>query len=295
MLIQPEIPSRTRFENNGSSHYKPDELDLMYLFQKGLAFLHEFRILFCVLTGLGLSVGLYFYFVTPKMANSVLIARSTVLTNQEQIEMVDGWNRLLGRGQLHELSRLMDCPPEVLKKLRAISAHEIQKVYVQNNPNGFLVKVRVTDTSALEQLEKGIVTAINRSPYVSQKREARKIKYGRLIENVKNEISNLNKTKRSIDNMITSTDANTTPLMVDISRIHGQWIELNEKLTAYEEEVLFLNGVHILQHFNKDQVTKSLAKPLVFSTAAGLFLAYVLALLLLARKRIRSAHRFAAR
>ena len=83
--------------------------------------------------------------------------------------------------------------------------------------------------------------------------------------------------------------------MLDVSGINAQWIGLNEKLLALQEELRFVNAVQVLQSFNKISKPESpkLLKSLFFGVLAGGFIGYIIALIryLLGKLKERSATR----
>ena len=287
-MHQQEVFFKPVFEKNGSVTKTADELDVVSLIGNFLGFISRFKRILLSFAITGLLLGIYFYLSSPKQSSSKMILHSAVLTNQEEIEIIDDWNQLLSKHQLNVLAGVLNCREGVLKKLTSISAEEVQKVYSQNNPNGFIVNVKVKDTSILDELQKGIVYGLDNSPYVSEKLAAKRIKYNELIESVNQEIQKLNSTKQTVDDIISSKNPGSTPLLIDISRLNAEWIDLNEKLLNYQEELKFMRGVYVLENFNKGKLSRSLLKPLFFGLAAGCFLGYLLSLVLSVREKIKT-------
>jgi tetrahydromethanopterin S-methyltransferase subunit B len=291
-LQQEEIYFRPTYKKNGTVHHASDELDVVHLIEKGASFVSRFKFILLGFALAGLIGGLYFYFTSPKQYTTRLILRSLILTNQEEIEVIGNWKALLCKDGRNELAGIMNSPGEVINSLSNISAEEIQKLYVQNNPNGFIVNVVVTDTSVLNQLQNGILYGLNNSPYVKEKLITRRAKYNQLIENVKNEIAKLTITKDAVDKLVISRTS--TPIFVDISRINAQWIELNEKLMSYQEELKFLSGVQLLEGFDKGKPASSWLRPVFFGLATGCFLGYLLSLVLYVRSKIKASQKAVA-
>lgn len=275
------------FAKNGTANKAPDELDILNLIQKALAFIGRFRFILFGFALLGLAFGCYKYFSSPNQSRSKLILHSSLLTNQEAIDIIEGWDGLLAKGQQQTLAGITHCSEASLKKLSTLSAEEVQKTYVQNNPNGLTVTVTVTDNAILDELQQGIVYGLNNLPYVKEKIAARRARFSQVISDLKIEIEKLNATKRTVDNMIASRNAGSSALMVDISRLNTSWVELNEKLLAYQEDLKFLTGAYVLEGFHKGKMGRSLLKPLVFGLAAGCFLGYLTALFLSIWQRLK--------
>jgi hypothetical protein len=272
--------------HNGNNNHPPDELDAIALLQKTIAFANRFKIILIPFFVTGLAIGLYFYFTSPPQYSTRLIVHSKLLSNQEEIEIIDNWEKLLA-DEKTQLARIMNCRKEVVEKLIKLSAEEILKVYASDNPNGFIINVSVSDVSILDELQRGIVYGLNNSPYVKEKIEVKKAKDNDLIKKTAEEISKLNTTKTTIDNLIQSGSA--TPMMLDISGINAEWVDLNEKLLAYQEDLKFAAGVQVLANFNKGKLIRSgLLKFSFLGIATGLFIGYLLSLLLYVRIKMKA-------
>jgi hypothetical protein len=275
---------------NGSIHKQPDELDLISLLEKAISFINSFKIILSGFFIAGLGLGLYFYFSSPMQYSTRLIVHSEFLSNQDEIEIIDNWKDLLASGEKAQLASIMNCRENVVAKLNSISAEEILKIYVSNNPNSFLINVSVTDTSIINELQNGIVYGLNNSPYVKEKIASRKAKDTELIKTVTEEIAKLNSTKNSIDSMIKNGNKNASPLLVDISRINAEWIDLNEKSLSYQEDLRFLTGVRVTENFNKGKMTRpGFLKLSVLGMAAGCFLGFLISLILYAVRKVKEA------
>jgi hypothetical protein len=272
-----------------TTNYKPDELDLINLLEKGLTFFRNFGKWIIIFSIAGIAAGVLHYLNSPKKYSSRLILHSVILTNQEQIEIIDTWKGLLKKREYITLADVMNCDVNKLKKLSSIDATEIQKLYVQNNPNGFIVDVLVLDTGILTDLQKGIVHGLENSNYVKERVESKKADLNNLIEKVKGEIVNLDSTKTAIANIINNKNKNSSSLMIDVSGINVQWVGLNEKLMSYQEDLKFIRAVQVLQDFNKLSKPEEpkLLKSLFFGFIIGFLIGYTISLFLYVRNRLK--------
>lgn len=267
----------------------PDELDVIVLIQKGLSFFDRFKIILLSFSIAGLASGLYFYFNSPRQYSTRLIVHSMFLSNQEEIKIIDNWKTLLSKEGRNQLAGVMNCNARVVEKLSNISAEEILKVYASNNPNGFIINVSVTDTSILDELQNGIVYGLNNSPYVKEKLVTRKARDNDLIKRTTEEIEKLDASRTLTGNLVQTTHASTTPVMIDISRNSAEMIELNEKLLSYQEDLKFLTGIQVLENFNKGKLERhGLLKFPFLGIATGLFIGYLISLLLLVRQKMKA-------
>jgi len=275
------FPSKkSNLMENFQSPFKQDELDPIVLVERGVSFLRTFGWILAVSSILGLALGLLFYFTTPKQYASRLILHSVVLTNQEEIEIIDTWKDLLRKGERSTLAHAMNTDISVIESLTKISGEEIQKLYVQNNPNGFMVDVLVKDTSVLDELQNGIVKGLESSDYVRERVASKKARLNEMIDKVKGEISKLDLTKNKVDQIITNNSGTASSMMIDVSGLNSQWVGLNEKLLGYQEELKFVNAVQVLQGFNKvSRPDKpNMFSSILFGVVGGFFIGYLFAI-----------------
>src|SRR6478672_350475 len=167
---------------------RSDELDLITIIEGGISFLRSFGKLLIVFSIIGLGLALALYSITPKKYTSRLILRSVVLTNQEEIEIIVSWKELMKRGQYPVLAQILAMDLPTVRKLKDISAEEVQKMSVTNNPNGFMIDVSITDTSILKQLQAGIIHGLESSEFIRAKLATKRATYIELIKDVKDEI-----------------------------------------------------------------------------------------------------------
>ena len=265
-----------------------DELDLLTLVESAISFFKSFGLTILIFSVAGILLGYLRYRVTPKEYSSTLILHSRIITNQEQLEIVKTWDDLLKRDEYEILASTFNCDPKILEKVGEISGEEIQKLYVPDNPNGFTVKVLVTDTGILDSLQTAIVYGLQNSEYVKERVALRRSDLNALIQKVTTEISALDSTKSNVENIINNKHQNQSSFIIDVSGINRQLIDLNEKLYGYLEELKFLDAVHVLQNFNKlkKPETPKLLSSLVLGLIAGIFIGYCIALYKYVRRKL---------
>ena len=163
---------------------RSDEFDLLALFERFIIFFRRFGKTIIIFGAIGLLLGILSYVTMPKQFGSKLILHSSVLTNAEQIQIIETWQDLLRKQEYELLAAQFNIDPAVLRKTNKIEAEEIQKLYIQDNPNGFTVKVLVRDTSILDELQKGIVHGLQNSDYIKDRIAVRKSNLTQLIKKV---------------------------------------------------------------------------------------------------------------
>lgn len=265
-----------------------DDLDLIVLFEKLISFLKRFSLILVLFTLFGLAAGLIRFWTTPRKYTSNMVLHSFNLTNLENIEIITNWKELLKKHEYKTLASIFNCDPTIIRKLFKISAEEIQKMYVQNNPHGFVVTVMVSDTSILNSLQEGIIYGLENGDYIKQRTATRRSNLNQLIDKVKNEITKLDSTKSDIESILNNKKKNSSSLMVNITSINTELISLNEKLLAYKEELKFSDPVQILQKFNKYSYPESRQGPLllIVGCMTGFIVGYIIAMIIYIRRKI---------
>ena len=274
-------------ENQSGQANKSDDLDLINLVESVFSFFRNYSKLIAFFSIAGILAGYTLYKISPKQYESTLLLHSSTLTNTEQINIIENWNALLRDGEYAALGERLNCDSAMLKKVAKISAAEIQKLYIPNNPNGFVVKAIVRDNAVLDSLYKGIIYGLENSDYIKAKLASRRTILGELIGKVKTEISKLDSTKKNIENSINSNNLHSSSFIIDVSTITSQVISLNEKLLGYQDELKFSAAVLVFHKFEKFEkpVSPKFFKSVVLGFIAGFAIGYLLSLYLYLRKR----------
>lgn len=235
--------------NTSNSHSsREDNIDLLVLVERTVLFFRKYKWIFLIAIVLGLTAGYLNYLRLPKVYKSRMIARSYMLSNQDCILVVDNWNRLLKNS---ELATLFGISPQVLGQVKQLKGNEIQKVFTANNPNGFYIDVYVTNNEVLEELQKGILNGFENVDFIKKQLIIKRENLVKLISEVQKEISKLDSTKTRVAQLLDSKTSYSTSLIVDISGLNKQLIEMNEKLLFFQQDLKLTSALHVLQGFNK--------------------------------------------
>lgn len=268
-------------ENPGHFNGSSDEMDLLVLVENVFSFFRKYRKNLIVASVVGVLIGAFLYWITPYQYSSEMILHSEVLTNQEQIRIIENWNELLKRTEREQLADNLSCQPELLKKLSKITAEEIQKSAGQPNSNGFAIEVLVKDTAALPDIQKSIIYGLENNDYAKEKIAVRRTNLRQLIDEVSNEIGKLDSTKTRIENSLrANNNKSTSPFIINVADINNQMIGLNEKKLSYEEALKFANAVQVLQKFSKfgKPVAPRKSVLLFIGLVGGFFIGYIISL-----------------
>ena len=226
-------------ENQAGKEHRSDDLDLITLFEKIFSFSRNYGKMISVFSLIGVTIGLTFYFFSSKQYASSLLLHSFTLTNTEHINIIENWDNLLKDHEYTVLGERLNCNPEMLKKLTSISATEIQKLYIPNNPNGFMIEVMVKDNEILDSLGKGIVYGLENSDYIKAKLASKRSNLTQLTDKVKSELIKLDSTKKDVEFSINNNNQHSSSYIIDISTINSQVIALSEKLLSFQDELKF--------------------------------------------------------
>jgi hypothetical protein len=266
-----------------------DEVDLISLLERAALFFRRFRLLFIAAAIIGILLGCVVYFISPKIYKSRMILHSSYLTNMEQIEIIDYWNELLKRNEKGTLAQILGCDGPMVNDLVSCEAAEILKNYSATNPNGFYVDVKVKNNSILPGLQMALVNGLNNTEFLKQKLTVKRANLKQLIDKVAIEVDKLDSTKSSIEKIVSNREKNSSALMIDVTGVNRQLVDMNEKLLGYQEELKFLSGVQVVQGFLpfNTPVSISLKVLVILGLIVCLSLAYLATLVIFVNDRLK--------
>lgn len=275
-------------ESNINSAHNSDELDLIVLIEKLVSFVKRFFFILIVFPVIGILIGFLLFLSTPRKYTSETVLHSFVLTNLENIQIIKNWKDLLRKKEYTTLAGIWNTSPDIVKKVGLMATEEIQKLYVQDNPHGFIIRVTVKDTSVLDHLQEGIVYGLENNEYVKERLKTKKANLVELIEKVKAEMIKLDSTKLAVENILNNKNKNSSSLFVDITAITSGMVTLNEKLLSYQEQLKFARAIQVLQKFNKFSNPESRKGPLTLAVAglAGLAIGFFITLFISVRQKL---------
>jgi uncharacterized protein involved in exopolysaccharide biosynthesis len=226
-----------------------DELDISALFQQLTTFLRQYGKLLLIVALAGLLAGFVRYWKTPNLYTSSLVLQPTILTQPEQMAVINNWSMLIKKRERPILAKQFNIDIALLRKVESITADELQKIYDPRNFTAFAVNVVVRDTAVLQPLQKGMIYALEHSAYVKEKLASRRKILGSMTKTVQQEITRLNKLQDIIETSLQQPANTGGHVMLNVSDISAQIADLQEKKYNYEEELSFLSAVNVLQNF----------------------------------------------
>jgi hypothetical protein len=276
--------------NGKAQDIASDDIDLINIAERAFLFFRKYRVALIIATVAGIALGCFRYYTSGKIYKSRLILHSSFLTNLEEIEIINYWNELLKRNEYTALSQSFNCDETMLRNVVSIEGSEILKNYSASNPNGFYIDARIKDNSILPGLQKALVYGLNNTEYVKQRLLLRKKDVETLIEKVTVEIQKLDSLKKSIETIITSREKNSTSFMLDIPGVNKEFIDMNEKLLSYREELQFSSsGIQVLQSFVplNTPVSISLRVMILLGIAFCLFITFIFTIIHSVSERLK--------
>ena len=266
-----------------------ENIDLLLLIERAILFFKKYKWVFLIAIVLGIALGLFTYRSLPRIYKSRLVLHSNILTNEEEIQIINNWNELLKKKEYNILAATLHCREEIFYSIQQMKAEEIQKVFSPTNPNGFFIDVNVKENNILDELQAGIINGLENVGYVKERLAFKRADLKNLIEKSTQEIKNLDSTKYIIENIIRGKGKSSSSLIVDGFTINKQLLDMNEKLLSYKTELKFTNAVQILQSFSKFKkpVGARLIVWLILGLLVSLSLAYIYALISSVNERLR--------
>src|SRR4051812_13863710 len=151
-----------------------DELDIAVLFQQATSFFRQYGKLLLIVALVGSLAGFARYWKTPYLYTSSLVLQPTILTEPEQIAVINNWSALIQKKERRLLAKQFNLDLSLLNKVEKITVEELQKIYAPKNYTAFTVTVIVRDTTILHDLQKGMLYTLENSGYVKEKLVSRK-------------------------------------------------------------------------------------------------------------------------
>lgn len=228
-----------------------EDIDLLLLVERSILFFRKYYKIFIISIIIGLGLGYFTWLRLPTVYKSRLVLHSYTLSNLDYIQVVTNWNSMLKGGDKNLLASSMDISKNSINKVKQIKGVEIQKIFAPNNPNGFYIDVFVSDNTVLDELQKGILFGFENIDFIKKQVTIKKENLNTLIAEVTVEIRKLDSTMNRVTAMLENGNGHSSSLMIDISGLNRQRIDLNEKLLNYQQDLKLFNPVQVIQGFSK--------------------------------------------
>lgn len=265
-----------------------DELDVVALLRNALSFISQYGKLLLIVAFTGMLAGGIRFYTTPKLYSSSLVLKPAMLSDPEQLELINSWAAMLKKRELPMLAHEFHVEENLLKKVKSITTEELQKSVSLNNFTAFTLTVLVTDTAILQPLQKGLLYALDHSEFVKEKLESRKNILHSMIQTVQQEMARLKSTQTAVETSLQQNNTGGSRFMVSVSDISNQITTLQEKKLNYEENLSFTSAVYVLQNFYvpSKPAHPQLIKLLIIGFGGGLFLGLAIACFIYLKRKL---------
>jgi hypothetical protein len=266
-------------DNQGPLQEKNDDLDLVALYSMATRFLKTYGVLLLVASLAGLLCGFILNLSLPKYYTTRMLFESTVLNNTEQEELIDNWDILMtARGGTPLLAKALNCSPETAGSIKGLSAEALPNLL--DGTNVFTLEVKVSDTSRLKEIQEGLLNGFRNNDFVREKVALRNANLRQQVGEAAGEIAKLDSTKHYIESLTPDEKKGNDHLILDLSSISKDKVEIGDKLAAYKEKLAFGRGVQLVQGATPPRGPKpGTATLLGLGLAAGFLVGYFMAVL----------------
>jgi hypothetical protein len=263
-------------DNQGSFQERNDDLDLAKLFRRAILFFKTYGRMILIASLTGLLVGFILHKSMPKYYTARMLFESNVLNNTEQSEMIDGWDLLLGARNYGYLQQQMGCSSETIRSIKGVAVEALAGL-VDQTTNCFVLNVTLSDPGQAKNIEEALVNGMRNNEFVQRKIMTRKANLSNQIKVADGEITRLDSTKTLVESLAADEKKSDGRLILDVSGISKQKVEIGEKLALYREKE-GLVGVQLVQGITTPEGPKpGLLTLLAGGLLAGFLLGYAVA------------------
>lgn len=261
-----------------------DDFELVPLFIRALAFFRRFGKGILLISLLGMIVGGLLYYTLPRSYKATMVLQSSVLSNQQSLQVIDGWDGLVSKRGRPVLARFFGLPMDTLQDLESITPTLIPG---PADDAGITVEVKVSDSTILPSLQRGMIYALETNPYIQQRIAVRKQNLEIQLEQARQELSRLDSVKPYLHSFSESEKDASGKLILDVSNITNERLSCEDRIAAGIEKLHFLNAAYVLQGFVQTKASKVVPAPVLPLTGLllGFLLSYGLALSTLFREK----------
>jgi hypothetical protein len=200
--------------------------------------------------------------------------------------MITICDQLLNTKGYASLARILDCDPEMLKKVEDMKV-EIVGIPSEGNTT-FALEVNITDTAILPLLQETLIKGLRNTDYVKRRIAVRK-------ENLLNEIAETRRQMAALDSsgeFVRSLKEKSggSSYFLDVATIPEARSNLEDRLAAYQEKLAFVDDMQVLQGFIRSKHVKPrLSVFLPAGLAIGFIIGYIFSMLNLAWTRAKKS------
>ena len=270
-----------------------DEIDLRELFLRLVLITKRNFWLIAAFFALGTALGTLYYALAPKEYTSEMVLNSDILKESYVDGAGDLLDDMISDKNTVLVSSMLGITPEEVGKIKSINFRNTETSRDKEKEDFFLtVTVKVYDQNVLPALGKGIVGYLENNDFAKSRVEQRKIFYEKLIQKLEEEVASLENFKTSFYSGTAGfLEKNKTGVLMNPTDINARIIELTREKVSYQNELINVRGIEIVQNF-VPSVHPSWPKKSI-SLSAGAFVGLFMVAMLIAFKSTRKLIRLA--
>ncbi len=273
-----------------------EEIDFSLLGLRVINALQRSLKLFVSIVAMGAFIGLFYYYLTPPVYDTSLIASSKILTNVRVENLIEVLDDLAKENNSSELSKKLHISPLLAKSIKSIEAESIipeknvtDKTAELDN-NVFEITLSTSNNQRLDSLQAGILYYLQNNDFVQKRTAIQKQNLETMRERVQQEVGKLDSLRFSVNKLIAEgVGNNSTILMSDLGSINKDIIALYERELNINSELLLINDIQVIQDFTQfaNPASPKLLKSVAASTGSAITLALIIIAILEARRGMR--------
>lgn len=256
--------------NTSQTQNSSDELDVVPVLLRAMAFLRRFGKSIVILSLLGFIIGCILYKLLPRSYKATMVMQSSVLSNPQGLQVIEAWGDMLNKRGKPALARLFGIG-DTIEDLNSITPTLIPG---PADDAGILVEIEVSDSTLLPVIQRGILNALETNQYIRQRLNVRRENLEKQIEQAKEELNRLDSVKPYLHSFSESEKDASGKLILDVSNITTERLSCEDRIAAGIEKLHFLNAAYVLQGLVLTKASKVLPAPVL--PLAGLLLGFLL-------------------
>lgn len=248
-----------------------DELDLAPLLLKAIRFFRRFGKGIVLLSFLGMVVGCLLYYLLPRSYKATLVLQSSVLSNQQGLQVIDGWDAMLNKRGRPTLAYLFGLSPNSVEKLNSLTPVLIPGAA---DDAGLTVEAQVDDSTIFPAVQSGMLHALESNPYIRDRLAVRRQNLMDQIGQSREELRRLDSVKPYLRSFSESEKDASGKLILDVSNITTQRLACEDRIASMTEKLQFMKPAYVLQGFMEGKASKIVPAPVL--PLAGLMFGFLM-------------------
>lgn len=275
-----------------------DDIDLSLLGMRIINALQRSFKIFVISIIMGGIFGTLYYYLTPPVYSTSLIASSKVLTNTRVGNLIQVLNELAKENNASQLAKNLHLSNQVAGSIKSIEARDIYDPKADNSvnqmskldSNTFEITLVTYDYRLMDSLQAGVLYYLQHNDFVQKRVAIRKQNLEAMLEKVREEQKKLDTLRFSVNKVLSKgIGGNSTMLMLDPGSVNKDIMALYEKELEIKSDLLLIDDIQVIQDFTRfsKPASPKLLQSVATSTGSAVILALIIIAILEARRGIR--------